>query len=1142
MTIEDDVPALWHTAAISWAVRTNAPELNITVASMDDSLADDITLAPMLVPATQSKSEDVSSDANLIRAIGGERQGAGEKGDAEGETTFVASTGYELPLEWWDQTEADGSNVISPSSKTSGALVPSPDTVYEGRAVRGNGVLLDERTTAGILYADIDSEATIKAVKKREKPRQDPRLGVLGGELEREMHAAQFGWSRMPCLDPHYLPLRSFAIEALDLLPRKISEASVETLCQKARTEKQGLRSQMSEHALDIVVDRTLVDPTSFTFTHTTATPMLRPLLTSNAGAVPAYLLAGWQRHTALRRLWLQPVDAEDEASIEWTTETCRLLAERGTWSARLWDKRYLETSVYGPAIIQLLRDNGLPSHRGDSAARKTATLAASIDNVNVETIQAVMLVSLHTGVEAESSYSRVMGRMPAIRNLLVDFAQDPAYVSTGEMVEQIFDPAGWEVIGDWGEIVGEFCATPKGWARILSHASRTNPFYSDRLSPANAASVAGHTMAFHQLYSQHVPSYDLLHYRMLSHERALYNLLTAASEAALQEVPQILDFFREMALRGILTGWRDYPKTVPQALWTEYYTVLAQTFDCALDAHNDAGCTPPVQSPNLIKNAVYNITNSKLDPDENGLGPLRWSTRLPLPCPSIMTVLMDVFAHNARIDNASTTLNFIVNALAPGSLRIRDETRPKDDIFDQARFTAVGLVKSWVYAMCERRYSGNQKSLSEEKIADLVLAYQKIIDSKTNKSFERPIRSDSALDSALSHEDEREGDGRRRAHHIGKEVAEERSKAAGAGATVTSKQALRENSVLIAHLKFITDSWANHAYLHNSISGVVCYPSFTSDMRKEYMQALDDLPSASDSQNEIVIRAARLLPHFPVDPFVPLQGTASFVDFNSRDDVMVPAAIQYAVYAGDVVSTIAENPSVKNMHDRIVEMLTEEDLLGEAWTSWSGDLQIVSSLRLPQPPAILAHPTSAQASVSTGDSSIRAIYKADRLKAAEAVPISLVQEMVDRGGRALQEYQEGNCVGEYTLSKKMIAALRGVIKQLFVDVYEVHGGTDYTTQEVINAKIEEVEERFMSQIKALTPQQLADIKEKVEGLVAEGRLGADRMDVPTEGEQGEEKGALEVAQSINGKRKTTPDEDEVVKRLRLDGMQKGGR
>lgn len=321
--------------------------------------------------------------------------------------------------------------------------------------------------------------------------------------------------------------------------------------------------------------------------------------------------------------------------------------------------------------------------------------LAASIDNVNIETIQAVMLVSLHSGVEAESSYSCVMGRMPAIRNLLVDFAQDPAYVSTGEMVEQMFDPAGWEVIGDWGEvcvaqiihasrpltcgqIVGEFCATPKGWARILSHASRTNPFYSDRLSPANAASVAGHTMALHQLYSRHVPSYDLLHYRMLSHERALYNLLTAASEAALQEVPQILDLFREMVLRGILTGWRDYPKTVPQALWTEYYTVLVQAFDCALDAHNDAGCAPPIQSPNLIKNAVYNITNSKLDPDENGLGPLRWSTRLPLPCPSIMTVLMDVFAHNARIDNASATLNFVSLSLAP--YRLKGRSRGEGD------------------------------------------------------------------------------------------------------------------------------------------------------------------------------------------------------------------------------------------------------------------------------------------------------------------------------------------------------------------------------------------------------------------------------------------------------------------------------
>ncbi|KAL1739307.1 hypothetical protein HDZ31DRAFT_69073 [Schizophyllum fasciatum] len=108
----------------------------------------------------------------------------------------------------------------------------------------------------------------------------------------------------------------------------------------------------------------------------------------------------------------------------------------------------------------------------------------------------------------------------------------------------------------------------------------------------------------------------------------------------------------------------------------------------------------------------------------------------------------------------------------------------------------------------------------------------------------------------------------------------------------------------------------------------------------------------------------------------------------------------------------------------------------------------------------------------------IRAANKANRLKAAEEVVLGLVREMVARGGKALQDYQVGNKKNEYTLTSKMVELLRPV--QVFLDVYEAHGGTEFTTQQEIDTKIAEADQLFMSHVKVVTPEQLAAIKEKL--------------------------------------------------------------
>ena len=92
--------------------------------------------------------------------------------------------------------------------------------------------------------------------------------------------------------------------------------------------------------ALDIIVDRALVDPASVTSDPSKLTDILRPVLGLEPSLAIAFLLAGHHRLEALKRYWLELANAADEAAITWTDKTRKLLDTRGTWLVRLWDKR----------------------------------------------------------------------------------------------------------------------------------------------------------------------------------------------------------------------------------------------------------------------------------------------------------------------------------------------------------------------------------------------------------------------------------------------------------------------------------------------------------------------------------------------------------------------------------------------------------------------------------------------------------------------------------------------------------------------------------------------------------------------------------------------------------------------------------
>ncbi|KAL1738837.1 hypothetical protein HDZ31DRAFT_69571, partial [Schizophyllum fasciatum] len=526
------------------------------------------------------------------------------------------------------------------SEKTSNTPSATTRPKARSRGTRLEGKTADPNKSAG----NLDNEETIKIVTKKGKKNEDGKANqVIGTEIEQVMRSAQFGWSRIPCIHARHLQFRTFTVEAYDKLQRKLSEPGVQHLYEKAKDAKQGLLTMVTDHALDIIVDRTLVDPASFTTDPAKLSNMLRPKEGLDLALAIAALIAGHHRKEALRRFWLELAKAPDEASITWTTDMLNLLDKRGTWMVRLWDKQILETSVWGSAIIQKLRSNDLTAQRPDTPARKTATLAASIDTRNVDAIQAAMFTTLHIN-KVKDAFHDVMGNLGASRNILVDLVKDPAYVETSELVEQFFDPAVWQVIGEcWGELTDHYLCGSKAISRILANSSNVTPFYHQRIDTDNDKSLEANDEAFRLLYAQHAAAFNLLNYRMTCEERELYNLLTAASEAAIQQVPTMLEQFRAMVVRGILTGWRDYPRMATDP-WAEYYDALTEAFDFALDAHHADKSKPAIQHPELVKNAVYNIANTMLK-EEDGVGPLRWTTRLPLPCPSIVTAIMDVFS-----------------------------------------------------------------------------------------------------------------------------------------------------------------------------------------------------------------------------------------------------------------------------------------------------------------------------------------------------------------------------------------------------------------------------------------------------------------------------------------------------------------
>ncbi|KAL1738021.1 hypothetical protein HDZ31DRAFT_70489 [Schizophyllum fasciatum] len=110
---------------------------------------------------------------------------------------------------------------------------------------------------------------------------------------------------------------------------------------------------------------------------------------------------------------------------------------------------------------------------------------------------------------------------------------------------------------------------------------------------------------------------------------------------------------------------------------------------------------------------------------------------------------------------------------------------------------------------------------------------------------------------------------------------------------------------------------------------------------------------------------------------------------------------------------------------------------------------------------------------------------------------------------------------------------VRTWVQQVFLDVYEAHGGTEFTTQQEIDAKIAEADRLFMSHVKVVTPEQLAASKEKLGAPVPNGEKPAKKKGASCKGHA--EGGDGEEAASSGVKRKAATKKGGVAKKAKKD-------
>ncbi|KAL1658607.1 hypothetical protein GGF50DRAFT_131607 [Schizophyllum commune] len=866
-------------------------------------------------------------------------------------------------------------------------------------------------------------------------------------------------------LVPSYAP-EAFGINVLDAdaLQRSLDAGNFKKLYEMGKND--ALLPHLPKFFIDIIVDPAQVDPTCISKDPNASLDVLRRAPGSK-GPVNVSIGGGNHRFRVQKKLWLEAMGKKE---VEVTDEVKKDIVKDCTWGANVWDKAFIDSCGYGRAIMQHIRSNNKTDALGDTEARVLLTFATAMDTAE----EGSQLMTLKTNLLSEKvsgAVKQIMGSMPPMHNFFVDLSSIPLYTTPPSRIEIYFNVTEWHDAGKkWGELLTTYCAQPKFVVRILEDTLSDDMLYMQKADTPMA--IEENDVTIKALYSERIGPANLGGVRLSPQGRILAALLAEASEGAFCAVDGLRLAFSAALTTGYLTGWTPVPELLATKL-TQYRRILVERFRDAVESHNASSSKVQIKNARLVCNAFENIMGSTLTVDD-AVGPLRWTTRLPFPCPKILITIMSIFRKGERIDDASVILTFLTHIIAPGFIQLSN-LRPRDDVQGQEVYTPLRVMKLWmVSAMVRRKYASRKKNDAEEKdwlegiecmaeaealsFAHLVLIIHKRVSAEDINRMATALKACAdapPIDFARL---------KRATAKTGERPKEKR---------VLTGEELRNTNIAL-HLDASSHRNSTHSM---SIKYV---PTLSQTIRNAYDARAKSLPSLLATEESIFWVAARLIPYYALDPLKAPPGTGTNNRLNFMDRTVIPALIQYALKAGDLRAITSEIRGLGQVYKRVVRRLQQDDMLGGDWVPWTDDAQICSLPVdiAPTPTAEVSDITNMDAVQEIPDNvTLRAKNRIDQLNATQATMKSIVKS----AAKLLKDYQAGAPKDVFTFSEETVDAMVLLNKRLATDIFNAHGGTEENKAEVVAGKLEEDEAALRRYTRKVSVEQVALMAKKRE-------------------------------------------------------------
>ncbi|KAL1698667.1 hypothetical protein EV121DRAFT_274277 [Schizophyllum commune] len=1000
---------------------------------------------------------------------------------------------------------------------------PSPTVAAVGTAPAPTGVNVSTpgavasgasaNVPPGTDQAALDDVSSIKPVKKSKSSKKNKKKGdkedsdkeeSANDEFSKVWYLAQLGYSTVPCVDDAEASPNVASIKPYDHLQRDEDEANVDRLAAKGLG---GLMRMLTEYALEVIVDPDLIDPNSYCAQPAADLPILAKLPGVEDAA--AGLVQGFHRRAAHQKCWVAAHPTHAKPRV-WTDELKKELKKNGCWMVRVWNKKVLESSPCGSAVIQVLRNNNKTQEMKDHPARRAANMCRALLTTN-EVGAEKMFKTMITADKIKTAFDIVLGNLSACRSMMMYLACISQYTESTHAIETYFPPEKWLMFGrHWGELVVQQPGVSAVFSRILAIATDSLAFFQKRVDISDKASVKANNEQLADLYNKLTPLDGIASHRLTASEQVFAQLLSDATEDTVDGASAAHTGFEQSLVKGVLTGWRDHPGGVEKM--RDFYSHVSSRFDTLVDGHTK-GPNPTIAHPDLVKTAFYNICMSELS-DEDGLGPLRWTTsRLPLACPRVVRSILDAFTTHTRLNDASIILTFVGNLIAPGSITLKERMRPRVNHFEHVEHTPLFMVQSFVENIRLRELALSRKTRSDEwdketrataervacRIADGVLAYHGAISisdvvqvEKMNEKYERGWSGKDK--SAISGGTGKGGKGKLMELEV-------------------------PSSISIAsvhdHLNLLVSGWNDMCLVHSKELRLLSHPTVSKEVLDRYNSAKGKLSALNEEEDKLMRRAAEFLTVFPVDPFKRPKGTGSTYRKQNQEDGIIPCAIQYAALAAELLGVLNSCPLLVRLYNDICNMLADDGVLGEKWLPWpkmdsmrpsDADIQAASAARAthvasgdtsgthrrsrsPSDPPSLAELTEIPAQRVIIESNLR-----NRGTSLAGLPMSLTRGLA----KVYQDCQLNTTRGNYTLSEDMIGLLKLVNKQAIQDTYRFYGGEE-AHGAAMRAKEESMNAWLDEKVKALTEEEAKAVQAAVDAGVSDEAAAQEKKEKAAE-------------------------------------------